>query len=59
MSFAAAHDPELALLRHADGLRECLFIGAERKWAAHGLNGANDLDRTSLKKRAVLEHAVF
>jgi hypothetical protein len=26
----------LALLRHADGMRECLFIEAEQKWAAHG-----------------------
>jgi hypothetical protein len=38
--------PFLALLRHADGMRGCLFIETERKWAARGQTGANDPRRT-------------
>jgi RNA-directed DNA polymerase len=34
--------PLLAPLRHADGLRECLFIGVGRKWPDHGQNDAID-----------------
>jgi hypothetical protein len=32
----------VAPLRHADGLRKCLFIGVDRKQPTHGQNGAFD-----------------
>ena len=40
----------LALLRSADGQRDCLLIGAERKSSAHGQNDAT-LGRQSLRWR--------
>jgi hypothetical protein len=30
----------MALLRHAEGHRECLFFGVDRKSSAHAQNGA-------------------
>jgi hypothetical protein len=38
--------PEVALLRRADWLRECLFIGVDRKGLADGQSDANDPKRT-------------
>ena len=33
-------------LRHTDGYPECLLIGINRKWLAHGLNDEIDPQRT-------------
>jgi hypothetical protein len=37
-------------LRRADGFRECLFIGLDRKWPADSQNGANDPELTSARR---------
>jgi hypothetical protein len=40
----------VAPLRHTDGYRECLFIGIDRKWLAHGLNDMMDPCRTLIPR---------